>query len=756
MRVLVVEDDPLQASLLKKVLEEAVGYDVETAGSCAAALVELRQRQFDALLLDLELPDSSGLATLERITHPFPDQLIIVFTGRRDEGLALEALKRGAHDYFVKGEIGPVALTRAVRHATERSRLIERARQSERLLDALLGSTSDFIYVKDLEGKYLLVNDSTASLFSLTPAQVIGKNDVELFGSEKARSISAIDHSILRAGRSMTYEDIIVVKGEMRYLMTSKSPLRDERGALVGLVGISRDVTSRREIEEEVRRQSELLAAAELLAESGSWELDLGSNRFSASEGLRSIFGIQHAESVLQDFIQRIHPDDQLSFNEAWEGAMKSSGATRSEVRIILPSGETRIIHNVAFTSHDASGRPMKVTGSALDLTNFRRMEQEQRVLLRQLEQANRLSSIGKLAATVAHEFNNVLMSIQPFVEMLSRRSTDDQTQMLTSRITRSIDRGKRITQEILRYTRDAEPNLKVIDLSRLVAESLPDMQTLLVESGVEIEFRELDDAHKRVRGDAVHLHQIISNLVVNARDASPNGGTIAIQLRRVKSGETFPFGVVHDPDAMLQLSVIDRGVGMPAEVMEHAFEPLFTSNKPGGTGLGLAVVRRFVEAHRGQVFLESQVGRGTQVHLFLPHTSASPEEPEATPSASIDGKLRVLLVEDDPSVAEGVCLLLEYEGFEVHHAAEGREAIPLLERYSADAVVLDLGLPDISGEELYQQIAARWKDLPVIVSSGHGDDSKITPPPGATPVRFLSKPYPVSDLIDLIREMAS
>jgi CheY-like chemotaxis protein len=249
------------------------------------------------------------------------------------------------------------------------------------------------------------------------------------------------------------------------------------------------------------------------------------------------------------------------------------------------------------------------------------------------------------------------------------------------------------------------------------------------------------------VLADPLQLQQVLTNLVINARDAMSDGGRLTLRADVHQRGTQLPFGYVEDIDGYVHLTVSDTGGGIAEEAREHIFEPLFTTKKNGGTGLGLAVVRQILDAHKAKVFVEN-LAKGTAFHLFLPlglHVVAdAPASEEPAPTRA----RRVLIVEDDTAVAAGLEAILECIGIGVDIVGTGRAAAGAIERSYPDVVILDLGLPDIPGEEVYAGIARRWPTLPVIFSTGHGNEAKLAQFLEHEHVEFLMKPYEIAELL--------
>jgi PAS domain S-box-containing protein len=371
----------------------------------------------------------------------------------------------------------------------------------------------------------------------------------------------------------------------------------------------------------------------------------------------------------------------------------------------------------------------------------------ERRRLEHQLEQANRVSGLGRVAATIAHEFNNVLMGIQPFAEVIRRRSSDEKTLKAAAQITSSVTRGKRVTQEILRFTQPAEPALQPVPCGEWLKNLLPELQSL-VGASVAIELV-LPPEDIVVRGDPSQLQQVITNLVLNARDAMAGRGVVTITVTGSASGREFSFGRI--PEGLMLMTVCDTGSGMTPNILENIFEPLFTTKRTG-TGLGLAVVQQVIRRHGGSIHAESKVDEGTTFFILLP--TASPTKPLVAVPENHDarhGLQRIVLVEDEPAVATGLTLLLEIEGVAVRVAERGGLALDVIHGFNPDAVILDMSLPDMLGTEVFELIAARYPALPILFSSGHGDETSVERYLSNDHVGFLRKPYNFSARLDAL-----
>lgn len=371
-------------------------------------------------------------------------------------------------------------------------------------------------------------------------------------------------------------------------------------------------------------------------------------------------------------------------------------------------------------------------------LTGFLTDVSELHSLRSELDQANRLATLGHLVAVTSHELNNVLMSIQPSADLIGQIGESSEAKAAARQITEAVRRGKHITSEVLRFTRPAAPVLEHIEIGAWLSDFLGSVRGSL--GGVTTEVHDSNDrSHLRI--DPSQLHQILLNLLLNAKDAVPDqDGRITISLSHVQ--------MEHGADASdrtLRIDVTDNGSGMTPETLSRIFDPLFTTKRKG-TGLGLAVVRQLVGANAGRIDVRSTPGAGTTFSLFFPLVG-----PEIQPKAQKDDValppgIKVLLVDDEPAILSGMAVLLELHGFDVTMAASGREMFLALERKVPDVIILDVGLPDVDGVDAYRRVAAGHPSLPVVFSTGRLTDVRLENLPPAT--RVLVKPYDIDTLL--------
>ncbi|HVR41996.1 MAG TPA: ATP-binding protein [Thermoanaerobaculia bacterium] len=386
---------------------------------------------------------------------------------------------------------------------------------------------------------------------------------------------------------------------------------------------ISRLPSSVRRAIEEVRQREHAIAQAEALRSSEErlkfallateevvWDWTVGDDSMWVNESLVQHWGHEIAGSRVDRSWWRtqVHPDDRPIVTESFDRALQKVSVWSSEYRFRNGRGSYRVVFERAFIVRDSEGTPQRVVGAMMDMHDRRTLEQE-------LERSQRLHSLGRVAATMAHEFNNVLMGISSFNESIRRQADPaTTTYAATEHIRRSIQRGKHVAEQILRFSRPQPPERRPVDLGPWLEKLLPELQGVAGNVRVRAITRVGDH---RVLCDPAQLQQVTLNLVLNARDAMSEGGEVEIELQPAASADP-PRVDLPELGRFTMLTVRDHGTGIVPEILTQIFEPMF-STKRSGTGLGLAVVQQLMVANGGHVFVESTPGVGTAFHLLLP-----------------------------------------------------------------------------------------------------------------------------------------
>ena len=605
-------------------------------------------------------------------------------------------------------------------------------------LAAIVTSSRDAIVGKTLDGVVTTWNPGAERIFGYTAAEMIGQPIFRLIPEDRHDAERALLER-LRGGESMEFGEAERIRkdGERIWISLSVSPVRDAEGRLIGAASIKRDITERRRAEAELRRHQDQLRLAHRAARIGAWQWDVATRRLTWDDGLRQLYGLGPGETVtdLAGFLARVYPEDRERVEASLEHAPEGVGGLAYEYRIVMPGGEVRWLADLGQVSVDAEGHPIYVTGISLDITERRAAEERQR-------EAHRLQAAGQLAGGIAHEANNQMSVVLGAVHFLLRRKDlPEDAAADVGLIRRAAERTATITQQLLAFSRRQLLRLENVDLNELVRaaepllrRSLAETQQLVVQTGA---------LPGLVWADHNQLEQVLLNLILNARDAMPQGGQVTIET----GGEA----------QTAVLTVRDTGFGMDQQTLQRAFEPFFTTKEVGqGTGLGLSVVHGIVAQIGGKIEVSSQPGGGSAFTLRLP--IASPGSPTRGAVGGAAGApprgATIMVVEDDEAVRRMTVRALSQAGYATLEAVDGQEALGLVTggRDVPDLVVTDLGMPRMDGYELARRLRADHPSRPVLLISGHVHTDP--PPTEGRAWPLLRKPFPPEVLVRRVGEL--
>ncbi len=399
-----------------------------------------------------------------------------------------------------------------------------------------------------------------------------------------------------------------------------------------------------------------------------------------------------------------------------------------------------------------SSDEPEKVLELiAEDITDRRQLEE-------QLRQAQKMDAVGRLAGGVAHDFNNLLMVINGYTEvLLEQLEAGGAMHHKVKSIQQAADRAATLTRQLLAFSRKQLLELKVVDVNTVIG----DMERLLrplIGENIELVTR-LSTETGHTRADAGQLEQVIMNLVVNAKDAMPEGGKLILQSSDVTVRQNFSEHRFIQPGRYAVISVADTGLGMDKETQSRIFEPFFTTKEKGkGTGLGLSTVYGIVKQSSGYVFAQSQIGTGTTFYVYLPRVEESAEElsPAKSQQNEAGGCETVLLVEDEESVRELVRVTLVSRGYNVLEAENGECGLRIAEAFKEhiDILITDVVMPGIGGRELAKKLVSLRPGIRVLYLSGYTEDAVVTPGALGPSSAFLQKPFTLQNLAKKVREV--
>lgn len=470
---------------------------------------------------------------------------------------------------------------------------------------------------------------------------------------------------------------------------------------------LNQTVKEREATAKELRERQDMWAKAEQVAQVGSWHWDFRSNKVTWSDGMFMIFGINPADfsgDLNQIVSHCVHPDDQEKVRQTSAGVFEKKEPQPLDFRVLWSNGQCRTIWAQGDIIYDDEGHPTGYLGHAQDIT-------ERQIWEKELQRINRLQAVGELAAGVSHNLNNMLVGIMGPAQMLEKNISDPDAPLYVQDILQASGRARDLVRKLHFSVRGSElENLESVNVNEIIEEALvvtkPRWQDESDSKGIKIQITRDFGQVKTIRGTEIGFHEIMVNLIFNALDAMTSGGELRIQTRESNKGVT--------------VTISDTGIGMDEQVQTKIFEPFFTTKSNVGTGLGLSTVYKMVTSWDGTIELESTPGQGTQFHIWLPECDL-PSQLEITDSnKSISTPLsgNLLIIEDDRSVSSVLTKLFQ-TNYHTQIAHDGRQGIHLFSQSKYDVVMIDLGLPELTGDAVARKIRAKDKHVALILTTG-------------------------------------
>ncbi len=647
----------------------------------------------------------------------------------------------------------------SIETANERQRAEQALRESEAQYRGIFEASTDGMIISDFAGRILEVNPAACRIHGYTREEMLNLkieeiiHPDELSGYDRGRdavrngtSINAIARNVRKDGSVF---DVDVYATQLLYRGQS---------AMLGLI---RDITERKRAEEGLRTSEERLRRVVETMPIIISAFDEQGAILTWNEECARVTGYSRDEIVGNPkAMQLLYPDPAFLQQRMAEWQEKGDEFRNWEWPVRCKDGSTRYI---AWSN--VSGR-CRIPGWArwgvgIDITERKLAESQREHLEQQLRQSQKMEAIGKLAAGVAHDFNNLLTAILGNAELL-RTWTGKAASALPAgvpdalaEIERAVERATGLTQQLLAFSRRQVRHVIVLDPNRIVRDMERMLRRLIGDDIVLTPHLEPDV--RLVRADGGQLEQVLLNLVLNARDAMPQGGSIDITTANVAFDEAYASMHMNTrPGEHVLISVRDTGTGMDAEVLEHIFEPFFTTKPVGsGSGLGLATVYGIITQAGGHIEVDSAPGKGSTFRIYLPASDAAETGADAVVSGETPGGSETVLVcEDQDMVRRLACRLLSFRGYKVLEAAGPAEAIEIAARHEGaiQLLVSDVLMPGMNGRDLATRLLQRNRGMRVLLVSGYAADLADEGKPRR--FSFLQKPYNQQQLLQRVRQL--
>jgi PAS domain S-box-containing protein len=608
LRLLHLEANPRDAELVQSTLRQSgLVCDTVIVNNKPSFLRALARGGFDLVLSDFALPGFHGLAALALARERRPQLPFVLVSGTAGEEEAVESLKSGAADYVLKSRLA--RLPEAVRRALRDADAAAGSGPVEPLFHNIMENLEDMVAVVDLQGRRVFCSPSWRRLFP-GPDSLAG---TEAFGEahpEDQLRMQCFFRGIAFTGRAQRAEYRVALEGgAVRHIEAQGSAMRDAAGRISHVLLVSRDITSRKQADERIQEQAELLDKAR----DAICLKDLSQHILYWNKSAERLYGWNAQEAIGRSANDLLLAGDDARAMPALRELIRR-GQWQGELHQVDRQGRSLIAESRWTLLRDQQGRAKSILVINTDITEKKQTEAR---LLR----TQRMETIGAVAGGIAHDLNNSLALVLMAADTLQKEVSSEAGRRLLETIKRSAGHGAQMVQQILSFARGSGGGHRTLQLKLLLAEMEGFIRSLFPRS-IRITTHTADDL-RPILGDATQLHQILLNLCVNARDAMPEGGALRIEAANVEEGQWLAGQRWPGPHVML--AVTDSGQGMTPEVQERIFEPFFTTKAEGrGTGLGLSTVVSIVKAHGGFVNFSSQPGQGTVFRVYLPATGAA------------------------------------------------------------------------------------------------------------------------------------
>lgn len=635
--------------------------------------------------------------------------------------------------------------------------------ETEERYRRLVEEANDGVMENDAEGRIVFANRRMGEILGRRPADLVGRNFVDFVAGEE-RDDHLDRRSRRRHGKREQYERSLLRKDGTRVeVLLSSSARFSPGGKYLGFFAILTDVTTRKEMERRLRESEERFRAFVTRSPEAFFFTDEEGRYIEFNPAAEELTGVS-AEWVIGRYAwelpQRILPPERRTAQheellrsrilDSLRSEQMSFSRTPIEGSLVRPDGELRRFEMTLFPIESDRGR--RIAGVAVDVTARFEIAERYRQSQEQLMQAQKMEAVGRLAGGIAHDFNNILTAIMGFASILTMRLEGNQElQRHVAKIMASSRRAAELVQGLLTFSRRQPSSPAVVEL-RAALNRQRTMLERMVGEDVKVRLRLHGPAAVRI--DAGELDQIMMNLATNARDAMPDGGTLTIEVirERVHSPPVREMA----PGSYVAIIFSDSGVGMSEAVRAQIFEPFFTTKETGrGTGLGLSIVWSIAEQRGGAVTVESEVGRGTSVHLYLPEAKGEVDESaELEELGSVEGSEGILVVEDDPALRDLLRSILSENGYTVYSASSGEEALQRIELAGERIrlVLLDIVLPKMSGPDVAAEIRSRLPLARFVYMSGYASETLMQKGAASLEDPVIRKPFSPLQLAEMVR----
>ena len=622
---------------------------------------------------------------------------------------------------------------------TDRKQAEEALRETKFRAEQYLNMAAEIIISIDRHANITLLNDSGHKLLGYDPGELIGKNwFTTCLPEDSISEVHEVFNKLMNAELEnvVHYENMVKTReGLLRCVFWHNTVLRDADDNVIGLLSSGKDITDRKRSEETLRQSEARLRLALKAAIAGIWEWDIHTNENIWSDELYQLYDLDPkiTEASYESWLQSVFPEDRKAIQIAVHDAAGSERELNIEWRVNTTDGSLRWLMSRGQPLRDTDGKVLKYHGIVIDITERKQSRAERDKLQAQLNQTQKMESIGTLAGGIAHDFNNILFPLIGHAEMLLEDIPEDGSiRESLNQIYSSSLRARDLVQQILAFARQEKNELKLMKMQPIITEAMKLIRSTIPAS---IAIRQnLQPDCRPVSADPTQIHQIVMNLATNAYHAmEESGGELKVNLKEIELGKDDLIDPDMSPGLYACLTIGDTGVGISKDVMNRIFDPFFTTKEKGkGTGMGLSVVHGIVKHMNGEIRVYSEPGKGAEFQVYLPVVGNASEKQASPADEPIPGGCeRVLLVDDEETIIAMEKRILDRLGYQVTARPGSVEA---LEAFRAnpdkfDLVITDMSMPKMSGDKLAVELIKIRPDIPILLCTGYSEsmtDEKI------------------------------
>jgi PAS domain S-box-containing protein len=659
----------------------------------------------------------------------------------RPDGSVRWIWDRGFTIYNEQGEIfcyGGIA-----EDITERKQAEESLRRSEERLSLALEAAHMGIWDWNLLTNEAVWSPNMGPIYGLPQNSACSNLEefLNLIHPEDQQLLSEVIANNIETGAEYTIEfRVIWPDGSIHWLSGTGKVYYNELGQPLRMIGTARDITDHKQAEQKIHEQVALLD----ISTDAIFVRDLQTRISFWNRGAEHVYGWQQQEVLGRKASEFLYKENSPLLDTAFKTVIEQ-GSWQGELKKLQKSGQEVLVESRWTLVRDATGQPTSVLTVDTDIT-------QKKLLERQFLRTQRLESLGTLAGGIAHDLNNVLTPILVASQLLDLKYIQDpeRYRQLLGIIASNAQRGAALVKQVLSFARGFKGERTIVQLKHIISEITQIVKQTFPKS-IEF-FVTIPEDLCAVFGDATQLHQVLMNLVVNARDAMPEGGNIRIVAGNMYIDETYArMHIDAQVGDYIVVEVIDTGLGMAPEVLDKIFEPFFTTKEVGaGTGLGLANVLGIIKSQGGFVTVSSEVGRGSHFKLFLPAAEAMQVSVTEDTQLPLGNSELILVVDDEAKIREITTIILEKQNYRTLTASNGIEAIAIYaqHKYHIDAVLMDMMMPEMDGITTIRTLQKMNPQVKVITSSGLSPQDSCTQTSDVKVQDFLSKPYTANELL--------